>query len=53
VDGYYAPTGGFVAGYWAPPTVVRVERPIVRERVYNRQINDRHIDNRQVDHFRR
>jgi len=41
VDGYYA-NGGWVAGYWAPPAVVR-EPVIVRDnvRLYNRNQDNR------------
>ena len=37
VDGYYAPNGGWAAGHWAPPAVVR-EPVIVRDnvRLYDR-----------------
>jgi len=48
VNGYYGPSGAFVAGYWAPPAVVRVapryERPVVV---------DRHFEDRHFEHFRR
>jgi len=43
VDGYYAPNGAFVAGYWAPPAVVRVA-----PRYEHARVMDRHFD-----HFRR
>jgi hypothetical protein len=43
VDGYYAPNGVFVAGYWAPPAVVRVAPRYEHARV---------IDHR-FEHFRR
>jgi len=49
VDGYYAPSGVFVAGYWAPP-VVRVAPAIrVAPRV---RVDVRH-DFRRDEHFRR
>ena len=32
VDGYYGPTGIWVAGYWAAPAVVHVAPRIARER---------------------
>lgn len=49
VDGYYAPNGGWVAGYWAAP-VVRVAPPVVR--VAPPIVRDRFID-RRYEHFRR
>jgi len=54
VDGYYNPDGVWVAGYWAPPAVVRVAPPIARYRAPERF--DRHFDHGRVEHnehFRR
>jgi len=51
VDGYYAPNGAWIAGYWtAPvaPAVVRVAPPIAHERI----VVHRDFDHR-YDRFRR
>lgn len=45
VSGYYAPNGVFVAGYWAPPVVVRVAPRFVEHPRFE------HFD--RFDHFRR
>ena len=45
-DGYYAPNGAFVAGYWAPP-VVRVAPRYEHARVIG------HDYNHGFEHFRR
>ena len=51
VDGYYAPNGGFVAGYWRAPATVRVAPPVAHARVVerDRRFDDRRFDNRRFD----
>jgi hypothetical protein len=49
VDGYYASNGGWVAGYWAPPVVVREN---VRAYDHDFRGRDFHFD-RDRDHGRR
>ncbi len=50
VDGYRQPNGVFVAGYWAPPVVVRQEPPRF-DRLHARY--DVHARFDRDDHFRR
>jgi hypothetical protein len=49
VNGYYAPNGVFVAGYWAPPVVVRVAPRFDHDRDFD---HGRDFDHH-FDHFRR
>ena len=43
VDGYYGPSG-FVAGYWAPPAVVRVAPHYNHFRDEHVRVYDRHFE---------
>ena len=49
VNGYYAPNGGFVAGYWAPPALVQPTR-IAR---FAPRYEHRDFDRGRVDRDRR
>jgi hypothetical protein len=52
VDGYYAPNGVFVAGYWAPP-VVRVAPRFGHFDRDDHAFVDHRFDHFDRDHFRR
>ena len=57
-DGYYAPNGGWVAGYWVPPVVrvapeVRVAPRYDVRRDFDRDDRGHDRDFRRDEHFRR
>ena len=53
MDGYYAPNGAFVAGYWAPPVIERVVPRYEQPRVFVEH-RDEHsrFDNSRYEHSR-
>jgi hypothetical protein len=52
VDGYYAPNGVLVGGYWAPPVAVRVAPPIARERFFAPRYDHDRYDHDRFDRGR-
>jgi hypothetical protein len=56
VDGYYAPNGGWIAGYWTLPRAAYVAPRYVAPRVvpeYRAHVDVRHDFGRDRDGFRR